>query len=90
MNSFIQHLDYSVDKCLLSHKMTDLQDMICCLEKETASAGLKIIGGKTILLSPTGSVNRILKVDGVQIEAIDRFAYLGSIIAAHRKPDQQS
>ena len=34
------------------------------------------------MFSLTGSVNRIVKVDGVQIEAVDRFAYLGSIIAA--------
>ena len=36
------------------------------------------------LLRLTGSVNRIVKVEIeiVQIEAVDRFAYLGSIIAA--------
>ena len=82
MNSFLQHLDYADDICLLSHKMSDLQDMICSLEKEAASAGLKINGGKTKLLSLTGSVNRIVKVAGVQIEAVNHFAYFGSIIAA--------
>ena len=46
MDSFFQHLDYADDICLLSHKMFDLQDMICSLEKEAASAGLKINGGK--------------------------------------------
>ena len=59
--------------------MSDPQDMICSLEKETASTGLKINGGKTKLLS--GSENRIVKVAGIQIEAVDCFAYLGSIIA---------
>ena len=62
--------------------MSDLQDMICSLEKEATSAGLKINDGKTKLLSFTGSVYRVVKVDGVQIEAVDRFAYFGSIIAA--------
>ena len=56
--------------------------MICSLAKETAFAGLKINGGKTKLLSLTGSIDRIVKVVGVQIEAVDRFACLGSIIAA--------
>ena len=56
--------------------MSYLQDKICSLEKEAAS------GGKTKLLSLSGSVNRIVKVAAVQIEAIDRFAYLGCIIAA--------
>ena len=34
------------------------------------------------MLSFTGSVHRIVKVAGVQTEAVDRFAYLGSTIAA--------
>ena len=59
-----------------------MSDMICSLEEEAASAGLKINVGKTKVLSLTGSVNRIAKVAAVQIEAVDRFAYLGSIIAA--------
>ena len=46
MNSFLQHLVYADDTCLLSHKMSDLQAMICSLEKEATSAGLKINGGK--------------------------------------------
>ena len=82
MNSFLQHLGYADYICLLSHKISDLQDMICSLEKEAVSAGLKINGDKTKLLSLTGSVSRIVKVAGIQIEAADRFAYLDSIIAA--------
>ena len=56
--------------------------MICSLEKEAASAGLKINGGKAKLSSLTGSVNRIVKVAGVLIEAVEHFAYLDNIIAA--------
>ena len=41
--------------------------------------GLNINCRKTNLLSLTGSVNRNVKVAGVQIEAVDRFAYIGSI-----------
>ena len=65
MNSFLQHLDYADDICLLSHKTFDLQDMICSLEKEAVFAGLKINGGKTKLLSFTGSVHRYVQVAGV-------------------------
>ena len=74
MNSFLQLrvLHLAEDICLLSHKMSDLQDMICSLEKEATFAGLKINGGKTKLVSLTGSVNRIVKVDGVQIESVVR------------------
>ena len=49
--------------------------MIGSREKKAASAGLKINGGKTKLLSLTGSVNRNVKVAG---EAVDRFAYLAA------------
>ena len=82
MNNFLQHLDSADDISLLSYKMSDLPDMMCSLEKEAVYAGLQINGGKTNLLSLTGSVNRIVKVDGVQIETVDRFTYLSSIIAA--------
>ena len=34
MNSFLQHLDYADDICLLSHKMSDLQDMIESIKSE--------------------------------------------------------
>ena len=82
MNSFLQHLDYADDICLLSRKLSYLQDMICSLEKEATSAGLKINREKMKLFSLTGSVKRSVKVPSFQIEAVDRFAYLGSIIAA--------
>ena len=54
--------------------LSDVQKLICSQEKEAASAGLKMNGGKTKLLSLSGSVNRIVKVASVQIEAVDRFA----------------
>ena len=44
--------------------------MICSMEKEAASKALKINDGKTKLLSLTGSVNRTVKVAGVQIDAV--------------------
>ena len=46
MNSFLQHLDYADDICLLSHKVSDRQDMIRSLQKEAAFADLKINCGK--------------------------------------------
>ena len=32
MNRFLQHLDYADDICLLSHKISDIQDMIRSLQ----------------------------------------------------------
>ena len=42
MNRAPQHLDCAVDICLLFHKISDTQDMIRSLEKDTASADLQI------------------------------------------------
>ena len=76
MNRFLQHLVYADDICLLSHKISYIQDMIRSLEKRAASAGLNINCGKTKILSLTGGANRTIEV------AVDRFTYLGSVVAA--------
>ena len=47
MNRFLQLLDYTDDICLLSHKISDIWDLIRSLEVEAASAGQKINCGKT-------------------------------------------
>ena len=52
------------------------------LEKEAASVGLKINCAKTKMQSLTGGANRTIEVAGDQIEAVDRFTYLGSVVAA--------
>ena len=56
--------------------------MIRFLEKEAASAGLKINCGKAKMLSLTGTANRTIEVAADQIEAVDRFTYLGGVVAA--------
>ena len=56
--------------------------MIPSLEKEAASAGLKINCGKTKMSSLTGGANRTIEVAGDQIKAVDRFTYHGSVVAA--------
>ena len=40
MNRFLHHRNYADGICLLSHKISDIQDMICSLEKEAPPAGL--------------------------------------------------
>ena len=50
------------DICILSYKISDIQDMIRYLEKEAASAGLKINRGETKMLSHTGGANRTIEV----------------------------
>ena len=56
--------------------------MIRALEKEAAFAALRINCDKTKMLSLTGAANRTIEVAADQIEAVDGFTYLGSVVAA--------
>ena len=47
MDSFLQHLDYANDICLLSHSVLDAANMLYSLENEAASFRLKINPVKT-------------------------------------------
>ena len=66
MNRFLQHLDYADD--LVFHKIFDIQDMIRSLEKEAASASLKMNCGKTKMLSLTGGANRTIKLRVIKLK----------------------
>ena len=72
-----QHLDYVDDICLFAHKIPELFAMDKSLEVVAASASLT-----------TG----LVQVGVEQIEAVDKFTYLGSEIDASggtelKKPD---
>ena len=47
MDSFLQHLDYADDICLLSHSVLDAANIIYSLKNEAVSFGLKINSAKT-------------------------------------------
>ena len=51
MDSFLQHLDYADDICLLSHSVLAAANMLFSLENEAASFGLKNNTGKTKSMS---------------------------------------
>ena len=38
MTTFIQHLDYADDICLLAHSVLDVAEMLYSIEKEASSA----------------------------------------------------
>ena len=46
MNSFLQHLDYADDICLLSHSIPDAANLLYLFENEADSFELKINSGK--------------------------------------------
>ena len=55
MDSLLQHLDYADDISLLSHCVLDAANMLCSLENEAASFGLKINTAKTKSMSIVNS-----------------------------------
>ena len=42
ISTFLQHLDYADDICLLSHSVLHVAEMLYSIEKEASSAGLNI------------------------------------------------
>ena len=51
MDSFLQHLDYADDICLLSHSVLDAANVLYSFENEAASFGLKINSAKAKSIS---------------------------------------
>lgn len=54
-SSFLKHLNYADDICLLSQRVMDLGQMALNLEKETSRVGLNVKFNKIDVLSSTGS-----------------------------------
>ena len=82
MSSFLQHLDYTDDICLCAHKIAVLSALVRSLQIVAASAGLTMNCSKTKTLSLTQNANGLVQEGAEQIEAVDKFTYLGSEIDA--------
>ena len=86
MDSFLQHLEYADDICLLSHSVLDAANMLYSLEKEAASFGLKINFGKTKSMHIVNSFTtrqprtNAIVLNGRPVEEVNQFTYLGSDI----------
>ena len=86
MYSFLQHLDYMVDICLLSYSVLDAANMLYSLENEAASFGLKINTVKTKSISIVNSSTtrqrspNAIVLNGHPVEEVNQFTYLGSEI----------
>ena len=82
MDSFLQHLDYADDICLLSHSVLDEANMLYSLENEAASIGLKINYGKTKAMSIVNSSTtrqarpNTIVLNGHPVEEVNQFTYL--------------
>ena len=78
--SRLEDLDYADDICSLSHNFSDLQQKLQALVHFAKPAGLKVNVAKTKLMILNTRCTSKLQIDGQDIEVVEKFCYLGSMI----------
>lgn len=81
----LDDLDYADDIVFMTHSLRDMRELLERLVAFAADVGLKINVGKTkvMVINPaitTRETSQPLTLDGVNIEQVEKFQYLGSII----------
>ena len=77
----LEDLDFPDDLALPSHRIQDMRDKTRALEVQGAKVGLKINATKTKLMRIGSKCGDGVSVAGGQIEEVDEFTYLGSIVS---------
>ena len=77
----LEDLDFAGDLALLSHRIQDMRDKTQALEEQSAKVGLKINATKTKLMRVGTKQGDGVMIAGEQIEEVDEFKYLGSIVS---------
>ncbi len=83
----LDDLDFADDLALLSHQHQQMQDKTSELEISSAQVGLKIHPGKTKLLKINTANNSPITLGGKELEEVEVFTYLGSIVNKHGGTD---
>ena len=76
----LDDLDYADDIALLSHSGAQMQNKTTILEERSRRAGLVINTVKTKVLKINSGSNRKIRVNDADIEEVDSFTYLGSVV----------
>ena len=76
----LDDLDYADDIALLSHSGAQVQNKTTILEERSRRAGLVINTAKTKVLKINTGSNRKIRVNDADIEEVDSFTYLGSVV----------
>ena len=77
---YLNHLRFADDILLVSHDPLELQTMIQELSVESKKAGLKMNIKKTKVMMSNQLQDHTITVDGVTIERVDSYIYLGKNI----------
>jgi endonuclease/exonuclease/phosphatase family metal-dependent hydrolase len=78
----LEDLDFADDIALLSHKFSDMQSKVDSLMEESSKVGLRPNTSKTKEMRLNNRSSESFKINGADIETVDDFTYLGSVVAA--------
>lgn len=85
----LAYLAYADDLVVMAKKHGDLQDMLNELNSASNNIGLKISVKKTCWLTNFSSVQHEININNVKIERVNKFTYLGSVLTADGKTDEE-
>ena len=81
LTSVLEDLVYADDIALLAHRHQDMQAKTNALANTAGSLGLKINTKKTRHLRMNSRTNESIMVNGVVVDEVDHFTYLGSKVS---------
>ncbi len=84
----LEGIDFADDLALRSHSLQDMRDKTQALEVQNAKVGLEINGIKTKLMRIGTKLGDGVSVEGEQIEEVDEFTYLDSIVSKKDGTDE--
>ena len=88
----INNLRYADDTALVANDPKNLQDIVDKVKEESSKAGLDMNVKKTktmVISRHKEEVNPVITVDGVPLEMVDIFKYLGTLIIESAKTEEE-
>ncbi|VDP49146.1 unnamed protein product [Schistosoma curassoni] len=83
----LDDLDFADDLVLLSHTQQQMQEKTTGVAADSAAVGLNIHKGKSKILRYNTTCTNRITLDGEDLEDVNTFTYLGSIIDEHGRSD---
>jgi hypothetical protein len=81
MNEHLENLVFADDVCLLSHRLSDMQEKIKDVEKTGKKVGLRIHEINTSKMEK-------IEINGKELEDVNEYSYLGSIVTGGGGADE--
>ena len=82
LTTSLEDLDFADDITLLASSHKDMQEKLNRLISFASNVGLKLNKNKTKLIKQNAGSNQPIKIDNTEVEIVNNFTYLGSIISS--------